>query len=61
MSKYHIVKWSPEQPEKRLPATKTIYIDLSLAELVKMELEKVLPNRCFAIESVDEEPVKQHC
>jgi hypothetical protein len=52
--KYRIVKWSPEEPAKKQPATEAVYTDPDFAERIKTALEKVLPHRCFAVEVTTE-------
>jgi hypothetical protein len=53
---YRIVKWWPEQPTQRQPATEETFTDLALAEQTKTDLEEALPHRRFAVEHVEERP-----
>ena len=47
-TKYRIVKWSTGQPKQ--PAIEQVFTDLKLAESVKVQLEKDMPHRRFAVE-----------
>lgn len=49
MARYGIVKWSPDTPEKRLPAIRDTYLDFELAMQIKHELERSMPHRRFAV------------
>lgn len=50
--KYRIVKWSPDQPGKKQPATEDVYTDLAFAERMMAAMEKTMPYRCFAVEPI---------
>ena len=56
MDKYRIVKWSPEEPKNKQPATEDVYADLAFAERIKTAMEKVMPDRCFAVEAIRHDP-----
>jgi len=48
------VKWWPDRLETKERATEQVFTDLALAEIVKTAMEKVIPQRCFAVETVEE-------
>jgi hypothetical protein len=52
IGEYRVVKWWPDRPDSKSPATKGIFCDLEMAETVKTELEKALPHRRFAVEPI---------
>jgi hypothetical protein len=53
MTVYRIIKWWPDKPTEKEPAAIGTFDDLAFAETVKKELEKDLPHRRFAIESLE--------
>ena len=56
MDKYRIVKWWPDRLETKERATERVFTNLEFAESVKTTMERYIPQRCFAVETVKEEP-----
>jgi hypothetical protein len=54
MDTYRIMKWWPDRPETKEPATDRVFTNLELAEGIKAAMEKYVPQRCFAVDTVKE-------
>ncbi len=54
MDTYRVVKWWPDRPETKERATEWVFTNLESAESAKTAMEGLIPQRCFAVEIIEE-------